>query len=103
VVRGGEIPFEVAQSSPPILHLVLLVTTLAGLAAMCRLVVDFMAPNAECQNHTSPYVMRPDGCVFTLTYPHNVEDASYRTREPFGMHYLWSILYSTRLDISLTV
>jgi hypothetical protein len=36
VVRGGDIPFEVAESFP-ILHLVLLVTTLAGLAVMWRL------------------------------------------------------------------
>jgi hypothetical protein len=91
VVRGGEIPFEMAESFP-VLHLVLLVTTLAGLAVMWRLVDHFMVPNADCQNNTPSYIMRPDGCMFALIYPHTVEDASYRIREPFGMHYLWSIL-----------
>jgi hypothetical protein len=41
VVRGGEIPFEVVQPSP-MLHLVLLVVALAGLAVMCRLVTNFV-------------------------------------------------------------
>jgi hypothetical protein len=91
VVRGGEIPFEVTEPFT-LLHLALLVATLAGLAVMWRLVDHFMDPNADGQRNTLSDIMRPDSCMFTLIYPHTVEDASYRTLGSFGMHYLWSVL-----------
>jgi hypothetical protein len=74
------------------LHLALLVATLAGLAVMWCLVGHFMDPNADGQRNTLSDIMWPDSCMFTLIYPHTVGDASCRALEPFGMHYLWSVL-----------
>ena len=91
VARGGEIPLEVTEPFT-FLHLALLVATLAGLAVMWRLVGRFMDRNAGGQHNTLSDVMRPDNCMFTIIYPHTVEDTSYRTLESFGMHYLWSVL-----------
>jgi hypothetical protein len=99
VVRGGEIPLEAAQSSP-ILHLVLLVMTLAGLVVMCRLVANFMVPKRHTfqQGNTNP-----GGCMFKLICPHITSKTSAIGPERLSANTTSGAQYSTRLDISPAV
>jgi hypothetical protein len=97
VVRGGEIPFEMVEPFT-VLHFVLLVTALADLAVLWRLVDRFVTQTADDQIITSPTPptlgLGHDGRMFTIIYPRTVDDTSYRTSESFrGRHQdLWGVL-----------